>query len=308
MTCPGAEGLAAWGSDMTEFKPIEPLEVRRRDEIYEFGGLRFVVSSNDYGANLAVFGDAGSGMVEVVRFQDYVDEPHYHAPVGGWYAFDRSELGDPLLWWMVQLRDHLPAWLERSGFEHLIPEIDFEAVQANLHLLEKAMSDCLPDSYIRVPNFGIQRIDWSVDESVFQKRNEQRLEFGGLRFEIFFDRDLGVTMEVLALTDDGPVGMIRLDDYEENPHYHAPVGVWYEFDRAILGEPLSWFIDQLRNYLRPLLEKSRFAQLLPDIDAGVISENADLLYEAMAARVPRGCVRVPGVGLQRAGSSPPVIL
>jgi hypothetical protein len=29
---------------MTDFKHAEPLEKRRRDEVYEAGGLRFVVS------------------------------------------------------------------------------------------------------------------------------------------------------------------------------------------------------------------------------------------------------------------------
>ena len=286
---------------MTDFKPAEPLEIRRRDEFFEFGGLRFVVSENDYGANLAVFGDVGKGLVELIRFQDYVDDPHYHAPVGGWYAFDRAALGEPLAWWITQLRDHLSSWLEESGFADVIPTIDLDEVRANVEALNEAMIECVPDSFARVPGVGIRRIEWSTDQSAFQKRNEQVLEFGGLRFETFFDRDLGATMEILALTEGKPVPMIRLDDYDENPHYHAPVGVWFGFDRAALGEPLAWFVDRVRNHLPALLETSRVPQLLPVLDFAEISANADALYDAMAARVPRGCVRIPGVGLQRVG-------
>jgi hypothetical protein len=284
---------------MTDFKPAEPLEIRRRDEFFEFGGLRFVVSSNDYGANLAVFGDLGKGCVELIRFQDYVDDPHYHAPVGGWFAFDRAAHGEPLAWWITQLRDHLPSWLEESGFAELVPTIDLDEVRANVGRLNEAMITCVPDSFSRVPGVGIRRTEWSTDQSAFQKRNEQAIEFGGLRFEIFFDRDLGATMEVFALTDGKPIPMIRLDDYDENPHYHAPVGVWFNFDRASLGEPLAWFTDQVRNHLPALLERSRVQQLIPELDFSEISANADALYDAMAARVPRGCVRIPGVGLQR---------
>jgi hypothetical protein len=284
---------------MTDFKYSEPMEQRRRDEVFEIGGLRFVISSNDYGANLAVFGDLGQGMVELVRFQDYVDDPHYHAPVGGWYAFDRAKFGEPLEWWLTQLRDHLPEWLERSGFGELAPSIDFDIVSSNVGRLRDAMVECVPDSFERVPGRGIQRIEWSTDQSAFQKRNEQAIEFGGLRFEIFFDRDMGATMEVFVLTDDGIVATIRLDDYDENPHYHAPVGQWYNFDRAALGEPLAWFIEQVRDHLPAMLERSRAVQLIPVLDFAEITANADKLYAAMAARVPRGCVRIPGIGLQR---------
>ena len=219
-------------SDTTAFKPDEPMETRRRDEPYEFGGLRFVVSSNDYGANLAVFGDLGKGWVELIRFQDYVDDPHYHVPVGGWYAFDRAAHGEPLEWWLTQLRDHLADWLTESGFADQLANIDVDAVGANLGRVEQAMIDCVPDAYARVPGHGIRRVDWSTDESAFQKRNEQHIDAGGLRFDVFFDRDLGATMEVLALTDGKPIPMIRLDDYDEIPHYHAPVGVWFNFDRT----------------------------------------------------------------------------
>jgi hypothetical protein len=284
---------------MTGFKPAEPLEIRRRDEVYELGGLRFVVSSNDYGANLAVFGDLGEGWVELIRFQDYVDDPHYHAPVGGWYAFDRARLGEPLAWWLAQLRDHLAEWLEKSGFPDVVPTVDFAAVSANVHRLDDAMRACLPDSFRRVPNEGVRRVDWSADESAFQKRNEEVLDLGGLRFDIYFDRDLGATMEVLGRVGDRYRGILRLDDYDENPHYHAPVGAWFGFDRNALGEPLRWFVEQVRDHLPELLERSRAPQLIPTLDVDEIAANAPLLYDAMAARVPRGCVRVPGIGLQR---------
>jgi hypothetical protein len=285
----------------TAFKPDEPLNVRRRDEPYEFGGLRFVVSSNDYGANLAVFGDLGKGWVELIRFQDYVDDPHYHAPVGGWNAFDRSADGEPLAWWLAQLRDHLAGWLADSGFAALLPGIDVDKVRDSLGHVEQAMNDCLPESYARVPGHGVKRIDWSTDESAYQKRNEQYIDVGGVRFDVFFDRDLGATMEVLALTGGKPIPMIRLDDYDEIPHYHAPVGVWFGFDREALGEPLRWFIDQIRLNLPALLEQSRVAQLIPTVDFDEIARNAAVLYDAMAARVPRDCERIPGVGLRRLG-------
>ena len=66
-------------------------------------------------------------------------------------------------------RASLPAWLERSGFGHLIGGIDFDAVRADLDSVEEAVSQCLPGNYVLVPNFGIQRTDWSTDESAFHQ-------------------------------------------------------------------------------------------------------------------------------------------
>jgi hypothetical protein len=284
---------------MADFKPTETLVKRRRDEPFEFGGLRFVVSSNDYGANLAVFGDTGKGQAELIRFQDYVDDPHYHVPVGGWHRFDRAALGEPLAWWMARLATDLPEWMEESGFGDYIAAIDFEVVRANLDSLNDAMLACVPEGWVRVPGFGLRRTDFTSDQSVFYKRNEQVLEFGGLRFEVFLDRDLGASMQVFAQAVTGPVEMIRLDDYEENPHYHVPVGVWFGFDRELLGEPLAWFVDQVEHHLPEMLVRARAPQLIPQLDFAQIAANASALYAAMAARVPRGCVRIPGVGLRR---------
>lgn len=292
------------GRNVADFRPSEPVGKRRRDEVFELGGLRFVVSSNDYGANLAAFGDAGKGRAELIRFQDYVDDPHYHVPVGGWHAFDRAALGEPLAWWLARLRDDLPTWMADSGFGELIASIDIDVVWANLDRLNDAMIACAPAGWERVPGFGLRRIDWSTDQSAFYKRNERELEFGGLRFEICFDRDLGAAMQVFAVAGGSDVEMFRLDDYEENPHYHAPVGVWFNFDRDELGEPLAWFIDQIEHHLPALLERGRVPWLVPQLDFAEISANAGTLYTAMAARVPRGCVRIPGVGLQRVEPTP----
>jgi hypothetical protein len=246
-----------------------------------------------------MFGDLGKGWIELIRFQDYVDDPHYHAPVGGRFGFDRATRGEPLEWWITQLRDNLPQLLEESGFTELVPTVDFEEITANAERLREAMLECIPDTFTFVPGFGVKRIEWSTDQSAFQKRNETEIEVGGLRFEIFFDRDLGSTMEILATRNGTTFPTIRIDDYEEDPHYHAPVGVWFNFDRAALGEPLAWFIDQVRSHLPELLARSGYARFAESLDFAAIAGITDTLYDAMAARVPRGCTRTPGVGLQR---------
>jgi hypothetical protein len=123
----------------------------------DFGGLRFDVSFRDVGATLRVSGQTDGEWTEMLRFDDFVDKPHYHVPSAGpSIPFDRS-LGDPMPWYVSQVRDHLAEWLERAGFASVLPQIDLAAVSANSDRLTQAMTDCVPAGYVRVDGVGLQR-------------------------------------------------------------------------------------------------------------------------------------------------------
>jgi hypothetical protein len=127
---------------------------------FEVGGLRFEVASRgEYGATLRVDGRVNGEWKEMLRFDDFVDTPHYHAPAdAGQINFDRATYGEPLEWYITQIRDHLPDWLSRSGFADVIPTIDMPAVVENIDKISQAMETSIPESLIRVPGFGLQRV------------------------------------------------------------------------------------------------------------------------------------------------------
>ena len=131
-------------------------------QAYEFGGLRFDVSFRGRGATLRVLGNVDSKWAEILRFDDFIEGPHFHAPAAARTLFDRS-LGEPLAWYVAQVRDHLPEWLERAGFGSLITTIDFDEVSRNAHVLEEAMIDCVPEGYVRVPGVGLQQVQVSSE-------------------------------------------------------------------------------------------------------------------------------------------------
>jgi hypothetical protein len=129
-------------------------------ETLELGGLHFTTSFREVGATLRVEGPVDGSWTELLRFDDFVDGPHYHAPASGDpIAFDRRAYGEPLAWFVAQIRDHLGEWLERSGFGDLLPLIDLDAVRANADRITEAMTTCLPDGFVRVPGVGLQRTD-----------------------------------------------------------------------------------------------------------------------------------------------------
>ncbi len=129
----------------------------------EFGGLRFNVSFRDVGATLRVDGRVDGAWTEMLRFDDFVDMPHFHAPADGdAIPFDRTTLGEPLAWYVTQIRDHLPEWLEKAGFGEVLPSINVEVIALNADRLSEAMEACVPAGFLRVPGVGLRRTELST--------------------------------------------------------------------------------------------------------------------------------------------------
>ena len=129
-------------------------------QVLEFGGLRFDVAFRAIGgATLRVDGKVDNEWKELLRFDDFIDVPHYHAPADAHQInFDRETLGEPLAWYIAQIRDHLPEWLTKSGFADVVPSVDMAEVVRNIDKVDEAMRTCVPEGFVRVPGVGLQRV------------------------------------------------------------------------------------------------------------------------------------------------------
>lgn len=126
------------------------------------------------------------------------------------------------------------------------------------------------------------------------------VDCGGLRFEATFRAPSGATLRVFGEIDGDITELLRFDDFIEGPHYHVPAdGDPMPFDQELLGEPLTWFVSQLRDHLADLLDEAGFARVLADVDLDAVVKHAEDIRNAMESCVPDGYVRVPGVGLRR---------
>jgi len=86
------------------------------------GMLRFGIEyrrlQNDRGICIHVFGGPDDQQDEVLRFDCFDREPHYHY---AWSKYDRyvpldpAAEGDPLQWTLTRLRTRLPAMLIQAG-------------------------------------------------------------------------------------------------------------------------------------------------------------------------------------------------
>jgi hypothetical protein len=136
----------------------EPQLSSGRTEL-DAGGLHFAASfRGDSGATLRVSAPVSGAEQEILRFDDFVDSPHYHAPADGpSIRFDRDALGEPLDWLVAQLRDHLEELLTGAGLTELLGAVDPKAVTENAESIRALMEDCVPEGFVRVPGVGLQR-------------------------------------------------------------------------------------------------------------------------------------------------------
>ena len=136
------------------FGVSEPIEV-------DLGGLRFSATFRaPAGATLRVSGRLAGQWVELLRFDDFVEQPHYHVPAAGdAIMVDANTDGVALDFYLDQIGGHLGELLARGGFEEIVPTIDVEAVTENIDQVRHAMIDVVPDRYTRVPGVGLRRDD-----------------------------------------------------------------------------------------------------------------------------------------------------
>lgn len=145
---------------MTDVQPEAQAFHRLNQRELEFGGLRFdVYFTGSFGATMRVSGQVDGAWKEMLRFDDFVDMPHYHAPADAHQTNYESSNGDPLEWYIAQIRDDLPEWLTKSGYAGVLPSVDLAVVAANVGQLRDAMYEVVPEGFKRVPGVGLQRVD-----------------------------------------------------------------------------------------------------------------------------------------------------
>jgi hypothetical protein len=92
---------------------------------------------DDRGVSLHVTGVVDGVRREVLRFDCFVEDPHYHYV--SWRAKSNEVLhldpvadGDPLAWALERLRTRLPQMLARAGAPELAASLDVGAIEAAL--------------------------------------------------------------------------------------------------------------------------------------------------------------------------------
>jgi len=98
---------------------------------------------DDRGVSLHVFAEVGGRRQEVLRFDCFQEDPHYHYV--SWSARSNEMLhvdpvadGDPLAWALERIRTRLPQMLERAGAGEAAAKVDLRRVDAVLPRVAEA--------------------------------------------------------------------------------------------------------------------------------------------------------------------------
>ena len=95
-------------------------------------GLEYRDLLNDQGVCLHALGDVDGEEVELLRFDCFDHEPHYHygpEKRNTRLMLDKTTEGDSLDWTLKQLNERLPEMVRRAGYDELADSIDMDSLQ-----------------------------------------------------------------------------------------------------------------------------------------------------------------------------------
>src|SRR6476661_217213 len=120
----------------TGARDIEVGGVRINIEYRQFGG--------DRGPSLRVYGDADGQSVQLLRFDCFENDPHYHYDPEGrddHRKLSPEEVPDPVAWTLAQLSGNLVSMIRTAGYEEIADRVDGDAVTAAIPQIESAIRE-----------------------------------------------------------------------------------------------------------------------------------------------------------------------
>jgi len=157
MPIPPVEARTRWFEAGTlrigvEYRLVDEAVVAARQVEVATGadGLEAAVL-DDRGVSLHVVGEVDGVAREVLRFDCFVEDPHYHyvswrAKANEVLHLDPVADGDPLAWALERLRTRLPQMLARAGAPELAAAVDARAVEAALPSIAAAAERARTDA------------------------------------------------------------------------------------------------------------------------------------------------------------------
>jgi len=240
------------------------------------GGLRFNVryskTNADRGPSLRVYGDVEGKPVQLLRFDCFDNQPHFHYDPEGknnQLRMDKAHVTDPITWSMDYVRGNLTSLIRIAGYGTLADQLDEGALTAALPTVEKALRDSIP-------------------------AQPPKLEASGLCFAVDYRNtrtDRGPSLQVLGDVDGKRVQLLRFDCFENEPHFHYdPQGKNNRIflNKARAGDPITWSMDYLRGNVASLVRIAGYSGLADRLDEEALAAALPGVEQAMRDSVPQG--------------------
>jgi hypothetical protein len=115
----------------------------------EVGGLEIEVLrrevGDDAGTSIEFFGEVAGQRTQVLRFDCFRLDPHYHMPPSapGQLAIEPAKVGDPIEWALACTRERVPEMVRAGGYADLADKLDAAALRAGVERV-RAMVEHAP--------------------------------------------------------------------------------------------------------------------------------------------------------------------
>jgi hypothetical protein len=117
-----------------------------QEKVFDVGGVELHVDnrsiSNDGGPSVRVYGDVEGKSVQLLRFDCFRKNPHYHYDPSGkndLHPLKQSEVPDSIAWTIEQLGSNLSEMINTAGYGGIGASVDQAAVIAVLPEVESIM-------------------------------------------------------------------------------------------------------------------------------------------------------------------------
>jgi DNA-directed RNA polymerase subunit H (RpoH/RPB5) len=242
------------------------------------GELRFNVRytrarTGDHGPSLRIYGDVEGKPVQLLRFDCFEGEPHFHYDPEGknnQLRMDKTKVSDPIAWSMDYLRGNVASLVRIAGYSALADQLDEAALTAALPTVEKALRDTIP-------------------------AETSAMAASGLCFTVEYRNtgtgDRGPSLQVLGDVDGQRTQLLRFDCFEHEPHFHYdPDG---KNNRIFLNttrvsDPIAWTIDYLRGNVTSLVRIAGYGGVAERLDEEALAAALPGIEKALRDSVPRG--------------------
>ena len=115
-------------------------------KVFQVGGVELHVDNqsldDDGGPSVRVFGDVDGKSIQLLRFDCFRKNPHYHYdPVekNDMHSIDETSIPDSVSWTIEQLGNNLPDMIRTSGYHDVADNVDQAAIALILSEVETFM-------------------------------------------------------------------------------------------------------------------------------------------------------------------------
>ena len=236
-------------------------------------GLEYRDLLSDQGVCINVFGEVDGEDVELLRFDCFDHEPHYHygpEKHNERLMLDPITEGDSMDWVLNKFSNRLPEMIERAGYQDLS---------------EYAQSTDMSD-VIRELSPTAKQVSVSGRKTVLHDRGDVIVDAGPIRFGIEYrhlSNDEGVAIHVLGDVNGEEIELLTFDCFKRAPHYHYGPRAKNQrmyLEHTASPDSLKWALDLLNGgKLGPMLEKAGYVDHANRLNPTILLQSMETVSE-----------------------------